>query len=233
MQAPGPGEIAILHDAGVAHCRHLPGSVCPTCRRVQDERDARVMANLGLVGWAVKLWWIGWIRCGIPDRADADQAAMVGLVTASMKFDPARGVKFSTYAGWWLRQSIQNEACNALIRFPRTVLSNPENHQPERVLAARKAIGYKVSLNGEEDSPAAYWNEVACAGKVSNKTDVDDLLRTLPTREAEIVRLRSGYNATLKEIGALFGITKERVRQLHRRAMTRLRQRAAICQRSL
>lgn len=57
------------------------------------------------------------------DRAlelkDLHQAGRIGLWTAAMKFDPARGYKFSTYATWWVRQAISREVHNGgLVRIP-------------------------------------------------------------------------------------------------------------------
>jgi RNA polymerase primary sigma factor len=66
----------------------------------------------------------------------------------------------------------------------------------------------------------------------SRREDLRDALGTLPPREAEILRLYFGMNGdrslTLEEIGARFGLTRERIRQLKERALARLRQYEAV-----
>ena len=71
-------------------------------RRGQRARDRFVKANLRLVSCYVSR------RCQrlSADRDDLIQAGNLGLIQAVEKFDPARGYKFSTYAYWWIRQSI-------------------------------------------------------------------------------------------------------------------------------
>lgn len=66
-----------------------------------DQRDT-VAANLGLIAWVLQ-------RSRVPDDRwdDAFQDGVFGLATAARKFDPSRGVKFSTYAVNWIRQAVQ------------------------------------------------------------------------------------------------------------------------------
>jgi RNA polymerase primary sigma factor len=56
---------------------------------------------------------------------------------------------------------------------------------------------------------------------------VDQVLSTLPAREARILRLRFGLDDnrpyTLEEVGAKFGLTRERIRQIEGKALRRLR----------
>ena len=63
--------------------------------------------------------------------------------------------------------------------------------------------------------------------KEANKQIVDDVLSTLPAREAEILRMRFGINQekamTLEEVGGHYGITKERIRQIENKAIRKLR----------
>ena len=56
---------------------------------------------------------------------------------------------------------------------------------------------------------------------------MDQVLATLSPREARILRLRfglqDGRSYTLKEVGEKFGLTRERIRQIEREALNRLR----------
>lgn len=83
-------------------------------RRGLRARDRMVTANLRLVVSIVSSR-----RRSIPTE-DALQAGAMGLQRAAERFDPSRGYKFSTYAYWWIRQSINREqiATGRTIRIP-------------------------------------------------------------------------------------------------------------------
>ena len=70
------------------------------------------------------------------------------------------------------------------------------------------------------ESPESFAVNAALA------SDIDALLATLPEREAEIIKLRYGLEGcepmSLKEIGEVFGLTKERIRQIEKKAIKRL-----------
>ena len=74
--------------------------------RVKDDSDARddiAMAHLRLV-----VSMAGKFRgFGLP-KADLVQEGYVGLLEAAARFDHQRGVRFSTYASWWVRASMQD-----------------------------------------------------------------------------------------------------------------------------
>lgn len=59
------------------------------------------------------------------------------------------------------------------------------------------------------------------------KKQVDDILQTLTTREERVIRLRfgidDGYHRTLEEVGNIFGVTRERIRQIEDKALKKLR----------
>jgi len=66
------------------------------------DRDRMITENQGLVHWmARKYRWSG------VSHEDLAQQGYLGLMKAAERFDPTRGVKFSTYATWWIRQRIQ------------------------------------------------------------------------------------------------------------------------------
>jgi RNA polymerase primary sigma factor len=190
----------------------------------------------------------------------------VGLMTAARKFDPDQGVKFISYAVWWIRQAI----LAALARQGRTVRV-PLNRTADlsRVIKAiamlrekltreptAREISHVTGISTEIVGALATLNasEVrldASVGKDSDRSlierfsaeegpstevqlldqfkthEVERALRTLPERDAKILRLYFGLEEdrehTLDEIGKMLGVTRERVRQLRDRALKRLR----------
>ena len=69
-------------------------------------------------------------------------------------------------------------------------------------------------------------NPVRCAGNGLLRDKIDELLQTLTFREREIIRLRyglvDGYSYTLEEVGRIFKVTRERVRQIEAKAVAKL-----------
>ena len=191
----------------------------------------------------------------------------LGLLTAARKFDPAHGVKFISYAVWWIRQAILASIARhgRMVRVPlnRTadlsrIVRAAENLRQSlgREPTAEEiseAVGLSVelvqslaALNTAEvrlDGPLALEGDRSTIERfiVDGQPDaesqamdqflaeeVDAALRTLAPRDARVLRLYFGLGGgrehTLEEIGDLFGITRERVRQLRDRALKRLRE---------
>jgi RNA polymerase primary sigma factor len=191
----------------------------------------------------------------------------VGLLTAARKFDPDQGVKFISYAVWWIRQAI----LASLAKQGRTVRV-PLNRTADlsRVAKASEILRQKLrrephpeelaeitglsiavvrslaSLNTGDvrlDAPMDPTgdrslierfvadelpdSEEAAMNRFLND-EIERALTTLPTRDAEVLRLyfgiEDGREHTLEEIGLKLGVTRERVRQLRDRALKRLRE---------
>lgn len=200
------------------------------------------------------------------ELSDLIQEGGLGLMKAVEKFEYKRGFKFSTYATWWIRQSINRAIADQAntIRIPvhmkelvskLTKVSNKfrqENgREPEledyakalhisieKVKGILKIMQDPISLStpiGEdEDSNLEDFIEDKSGPNPSNsatdflrKQEVADVLATLSEREAKIIRLRfgidSGYPRTLEEVGKMFNVTRERVRQIEAKAIRKLR----------
>ena len=194
-----------------------------------------------------------------------------GLLKAVRKFDPDQGVKFISYAVWWVRQAVLKALAeqtrsvriplnqnSALIRMSRAEtmlaqvlkrdptddeLARMLDEQPETVRAARQLSTTEVSLDApvdRADRDASTLGErfVAEEGEdIEESTDfklmrehIDRALRRhLSARERKILYLYYGLEEgseamTLERIGALMGVTRERIRQIRERAFEKLRE---------
>jgi RNA polymerase primary sigma factor len=224
-------------------------------------REKMIKANLRLV---VKIAH-DYSNFGLP-LLDLISEGNIGLVKAVERFDPAKGGKLSTYAAWWIKQSIKRALANQskTIRLPvhlvdkiskmrRTAMQLEEElgraptddelsivlEMPVNKIAHLKSVSVRpTSLDapvGEDEGTSfgeLIGDETAVdpLDSLQNKTVVDELramVDQLDPREAEIIRQRFGLAGekpkTLEEVGELFGVTRERVRQLQNMALMRMR----------
>ena len=226
-----------------------------------EAREKMIKANLRLV---VKIAH-DYANFGLP-LLDLISEGNIGLIKAVERFDPNKGGKLSTYAAWWIKQSIKRALANQskTIRLPVHLVDKiarirrtaneleeelgraPTDDELAHVLdmsvnkiAHLKSVSVRpTSLDapvGEDESTRfgdliGDENSINPLDSLKNKNQLNDLnsmLDRLDQREANIIRMRFGIGGdkpkTLEEVGELFGITRERVRQLQNIALTRLR----------
>jgi len=135
----------------------------------------------------------------------------MSLIRAVEKFDFARGNKFSTYASWAIMKN-----------YARTI---PDEHrQRDRF---RTSHG-EMFTSAEDDRSDQFEQEAA---QLRREANVEKILGSLDEREQKIITRRFGLRRgeeplTLKQVGAELGVTKERIRQIEARALSKLRKAA-------
>jgi len=231
--------------------------------REQDEEalDKLVRSNLRFVVSVAKKYQ----NQGVP-LSDLINEGNTGLIRAAHKFDETKGIKFISYAVWWIRQAILQalaeqsrivrvplNRAGALHRIGRqsssllqelgrepTVQEIAEGldiskEEVERTMAiSHSHLSLDAPLAPGEDSRLLdYLPDQYGPGPEDEvfehalKRTVEEALASLKEREAKILRLYFGLDdqdpMTLEEIGELLDITRERVRQIKEKALSRLR----------
>lgn len=226
-------------------------------------RDQLVRSNLRLVVNIAKKYGNRGMSLG-----DLIEEGNLGLLRAVDYFDPHRGTRFSTYAAWWIKQSIKRALLENIqpVHIPTYMVTlinqwrhttaelesrlgrkpNVEDMADIMQLPLRKAkvihrivdvLGSSSELSSndvpEDDQllEAILEDKNACQpedvlAEVEEKAKALRLLNEIDPREASILRLHYGLDGNkpmpLREIAEELGLTRERIRQIRRDALTKL-----------
>ncbi len=198
---------------------------------------------------------------------DLIQEGNLGLMIAAEKFNYKLGYKFSTYASWWIKQSMfkaisEQAYCMKIPVYVQETLSKfskikskmeqkynctiknedvakEMNIEPNKIDMFLNAYNKSLSIEGEFELNSGkevtmadvLVDENASASKnietESLKNDIVFIVNKLKEREAEVVKMRYGLDdtkrCTLEEIGNIYGVTKECIRQTEKRAINKIR----------
>ena len=193
----------------------------------------------------------------------------MGLIKAAGRFDYTKGYKFSTYASWWIQQSITRAIADKarIIRLPihmieslskirratidlTTELGHPPTKQEiayrlgvsvnrlnSIIKSAQSTISMDTPASSDEDAAVKISDfiidedTIAPENRVSQENLFDDIrkiLNQLSQKERDVLILRYGLDnegarKTLDEIGSQYGVSRERIRQIENRAMSKLK----------
>jgi RNA polymerase primary sigma factor len=230
------GECPLLE---LKRCAKVERVLKRLVERLERERDRLVLPNFRLVLKEVFRYHPTGMR-----RSDLFQEGVLGLHKAVFRFDPTRATRFSTYATYWIRQAIRKALIDKsrLIRVPQAVQeelrkekSTLAKDEAERI---RRLMTETMLFSGAENDDDGDRNSFVVEDLTTPELGESLHTQTIPqavsaaleglgSREREVLLRRFGLAGerpqTLEEIGSRMNLSRERIRQIEREALGRMR----------
>lgn len=241
--------------------------VRPLVERGEEAKRVLVRANMRLVVHIAKYYKYRGVA--YPDLVEE---GTFGLMKAVDKYDPERGFRFSTYASWWIKQSVSRAIAekSRIVRLPvhihdmmvsvaraeKNFAAQYQRKPTTEELAEKLALPIqkvelllKSSRNVNSMDADAFSTQgkglvgdqiqvkdrliseskqpTSLTDNNSLRSEIRRVMGILSEREAQIVEMRFGLSdgnqMTLEEIGKRFNVTRERIRQIEARALSKMR----------
>ena len=200
-------------------------------------REKLVTSNLRFVIMVAKKYQ----GKGLPLQ-DLISEGNIGLLNSVKNFDAEKGYRFITYAVWWIRQAIIKaiHEKGRMIRLPSNRINELMKNEKQKSIKRdhmyinREVLSLDDPISKQDNSLTIkdfiqdeYINSpVEHATNSILRDELETTLNGLEERAAEVLRCRFGLGdigpMTLKEVGDHYQISRERVRQIERRAMAQL-----------
>src|SRR6266516_4241102 len=175
------------------------------------DRNARALmisSNLRLVVTIAQ----DYANLGLP-LLDIISEGNIGLMKAVERFDPSKRAKLSTYAAWWIRQSIKRALSNQskTIRLPV--------HLGDKISKIRRVALQMSEELGREPTDDELGEEIGISSEKISQ------LKTASIRPASLDAPIGDDDSTAfgEDVGEKLGVTRERIRQLQNIALSKLR----------
>lgn len=200
---------------------------------------------------------------------DLEQVGMLGMLKAAERFDFKVGTTFSTYATWWIKQSISRaiDDTGFTIRIPvhkmdqifkvcrldsqlaeinnfneRMEMISLQTGYPQKIVEDcirlyhqfLRSASLDVPIGEDGDTPLG--DMIPIEGEILTddivihhilREQIEEVLSTLTKREQTVIKYRfgliDGKVRTLEEVGEMYGVTRERIRQIEAKALRKLR----------
>jgi RNA polymerase primary sigma factor len=209
-------------------------------REANDAKAAFVETNIRLLRQTASHF----ARTKHLTEEDLFQEGVLGLIRATELWDPERGFRFKTYAGWWVSQKMHRAIADGdrTVRLPGiSLLASTLGMTNERLAELMWTVNATDCLDGDApitdtsdgDGSATllsflHDDRAVSAFDITYKRELKRIIKQrLSKKESRVIMLRFGFGSsgehTLEEIGQKFNLTRERIRQIEAKALEKLK----------
>ncbi|WP_295512676.1 sigma-70 family RNA polymerase sigma factor [uncultured Sulfitobacter sp.] len=187
----------------------------------QTNKDPSALEELLLSHARIVYYWARKLSSDQADREDLISEGIIGLIKAAEMFDLERDVRFSTYARWW----VKNATITARNRL-HAIVDTPEGTSKEIPAPTRHSVDDEntlLSLVSDDPSPEEHLITRSSHQKMCK--NISEAMAGLDAIDREVVQCRMIKQPpeSVKDLSVRLGVNSDKLRQLERRAMVRLK----------